>query len=275
MTKAATATFIVFLVVVSSGYSPPQPLVSPLPYLRGIAGISNTGQVVEIGANSWYNWQPMDSRDDGRFIPMIRDSAQWTQIRAAIITIDPDVLLGFNEPDVCPDQACLTPQQALGMERWRLTHYTRTLHVSPAPSQESIYWLPQLRNLYISTYGEPPNWDYLAAHCYFYDASTLSLCKSKLNTYISWANAWGIQGVVVTEFGSFAITYHPDDPYDYDGAVARGEDFIDWMESKPEIKGYLWYSTSDWGAWPWYMTTALYSGEELTPLGEMYQEALE
>jgi hypothetical protein len=204
----------------------------------------------------------------------MRDENQYWQWRSGEIAT-PTVMLGFNEPDH-PDQANLIPEQALPMERWRLTHYTQTLHASPAPSQNDIYWLRDLRDLYISEYDEPPRWTWLNAHCYFYDSSSLDWCKTRIRTYIRWVDDWStdewqIAGVIVSEFGSFAITYHPDDPFDWEGAVSRADNFVTWMEAQPEIVGYFWYSTSDWGVWDWYLTTALYYDTgELTPLGEWW-----
>jgi hypothetical protein len=272
-------TFTILLAIALSGYATPQPQQSPLPtpepFYQGIAGIGNCWQLDDIGANAWYSWRPADGRGCEGFIPMVRDADQWEQLHSGQVIITPTLLLGFNEPDLA-SQANLTPQEAVPLERWRLTHYTQTVHVSPAPSQNDVNWLRDMRYFYIQEYDEPPAWDYLAAHCYFYDSSSLYRCKTILNKFIGWSHSWGAQGVLVTEFGSFAITYHPSDPFDWDGAVSRGQDFIAWMEGKPEIGGYWWYSVNDWGAWDWYLTTALYEddGATLTPLGVMYKDVL-
>ena len=205
---------------------------------------------------------------------MIRDAEQVEALQNGTLQmpLETDLILGFNEPDLEPPPgSSLTPAEAVPLERWRLTTYTETEHASPAPSQNDIYWLPRMRDLYIAEYGEPPAWDYLAAHCYFFDDYSLSHCKGVIRQYIKWSQAWGTDGVLVTEFAAAAFKYSPAQEFDYAPAVIVGKQFIDWMKAQPAIKGYFWYSADDWGAWDWYVTTALYDDDELTPLGEMYR----
>lgn len=272
-----TAAFVMFLVLICIGYMPPEPMRSPLALpMSGIAGISDCEQLTEMRANAWYTWATETGREcDDSFIPMIRDSDDWWKLYNGETVITPTLLLGFNEPDLLPPPGSdLTPEEALPMERWRLTHYTNTLHISPAPSQNDTYWLYRLRNLYIDEYGEPPAWDYLACHCYFYDTATMRYCKQIVNRYIWWSQLWGAEGVLVTEFAAGAVRHSPYDEFDYDTAVEYGEQFINWLDEQPKIKGRFWYSVNDWGVWGWNVTTALYDGNgELTPLGEMYRDS--
>ena len=81
---------------------------------------------------------------------------------------------------------------------------------------------------------------------------------------------------LVTEFAAFAFRYHPDHDYNYAPAVELAREFIEWMNEQEEIEGYFWFSSHDWGVWHWSFTTALYDEQEnLTPLGEMYKEAID
>lgn len=272
--KQTIGTFLVFLVLVCSNYSGPEPLRSPLELpLHGVAGISALSEVDDLRANAWYQWSLEHGLADDRFVPEIRDASQWWDLYSGEVVITPTLLLGFNEPDLCPDQACLTPIEALGMEHWRLEYYTSTLHVSPAPSQNNIYWLSDLRDLYIDVYDEPPDWTYLAAHCYFYDSTTMMQCKTILSQYIAWANEWGASGVLITEFAAGALRYSPSQPFDYSTAAQLEGEFMVWAARYPEIVGWFHFSAHDWpGVWPWNVSTALYDSNGITLLGEMYKE---
>lgn len=244
--------------------------------ISGVAGMGRCDHVAGVNASAWYNWTPVGGECEGaQFIPEIRDARQVELLRNGTLQLEINkapFVLGFNEPNLS-SQANLTPAQAVPLERWRLTTYTDTRHASPAPSMEAIEWLPEMRDLYIAEYGEPPAWDYLAAHCYFWDLRSLIKCKAVVRQYIAWANDWGADGVVVSEFGSFAFRGTPGDPFDYAPALERAREFVAWMREQPEIVGWFWYSAHDWGVWPWYATTALYDdSERLTPLGDWYNE---
>lgn len=249
------------------------------PQISGVAGIGNCAHVDTIGAEYWYQWKPYTQLDcNAEFVPMMRDAEQATELQTRALGFASDTMFfGFNEPDL-ESQASLTPQEAISLERWKLEHYPGLAHVAPSPSQENIYWLRQMRNAYIDEYGEPPNWTYLAAHCYFWDDTSIARCKAIVGQYIQWSNAWGYDGVIVSEFGSFAFRepMQPGAPFDYVPAVQRGREFMQWMRGQEEIKGYFWYSAHDWGVWPWYATTALFdANDELTPLGEMYRNEVQ
>jgi hypothetical protein len=250
--------------------------------VTGVAGIGNCQHVDAIGADAWYNWTTDTALEcnNAWYTPMVRDAAQVVQLQEGLIEMqpglsmpnEPPLLLSMNEPDKCPYQACISPLVEPEFEKWILDKYD-TQHVSPAPSHENIQWLNQMRNAYRAQYGEYPSWDYLAAHCYFWDDNSLSQCKSIVRQYIAWSDAWDADGVLVTEFASFAFKYHPDHDYDYAPAVERGRNFIQWMNDQPEIKGYYWFSAKDWNVWEWYYTTALFDeSDDLTPLGEMYRD---
>jgi len=279
MMTIITQTFTyLFPVIVASIVMTTPAEVAVTPVIQGIAGIGECAHTDVVGATHWYNWSPGTLLNcSAEFQPMMRDEFQAQALQDGALGIQPgEWFMSFNEPEKCPYQACISPEDAVPIEHWKLAKYPGLVHVSPANSHEDLMWLKRMRNLYIDEYGEPPDWDIVATHCYFWDDHSLESCKSVVEYYINLANTWGADGVAVTEFASFAFRGNPADEFDYAPAVQRGREFIRWMNDKPEILGYFWFSAKDWGVWEWYATTALFdSDNNLTPLGEMYREELE
>ena len=133
----------------------------------GIAG-GNTQMARVMNAAYIYSWNP--NPDEGgtvEAIPMIWDE---TQIFDKVGTRS-KWIMGFNEPDICPNQACMTPKEAAIAWKKIENLYQDKYLLAPVPSQKDIYWLVN----FIAEYkkindNRLPRMNGMAFHCYYRNA---------------------------------------------------------------------------------------------------------
>lgn len=162
------------------------------------------------------------------------------------ITGNSEWIMGFNEPD-SGSQANLTPAQGAALWRQIEQQYPTRKLLSPASGNEdNSHWLVNFRSAYISAYGTPPRLDGLAAHCFRWYASQ---CMDFTTQYETWANAWGVPEVWVTEF-SFAVTA-PSSP---SRSLQEQQAFINWMVGQPKVTRFGWFASKMLGNEWWYQS---------------------
>jgi hypothetical protein len=207
--RAALLLALVLLASCAGRPVPPQPRVLPaagrtvyFPYLTepvnklGMAGCPSAAAMALFGGNWCYSWGPVMSCVAGvDCVPMIRDLPQM-ELNIASCS---DALMGWNEPDICPEQGCVNISAAV--QNWPVIEEraarlgVKTL-VAPAPSQRRPAWLPEFRAAYHAAYGRYPRFDALAVHCY---RNSAEMCIREVERYLAWAAAWGVGEVWVTE----------------------------------------------------------------------------
>jgi hypothetical protein len=131
-------------------------------------------------------------------------------------------LMGFNEPDL-RGQSDLSIQEAVQLWHDLEERYPDRFLVSVAPSHLAVDWLPIWREVFIRTYGRPPRVDALAVHCYM----TADECIAMVKRYISWAKAWGVAEVWVTEM--------------MQTSAAAARKFADWLTLEPMVTRFAPY----------------------------------
>jgi hypothetical protein len=177
-------------------------------------------------------------------------------------------IMGFNEPDL----RGLSPYDAAG--HWHTiknTHPTRKL-LAPAPSGSTngLSWLIQFRTEYYSRYQEWPRLDGLAVHCYKWYAYE---CVNFVQSFIDQANAWQVPEVWVTEF-----SFSPTNPSSSPGALQEQQTFINWLETKSEIKRYAWFASrmegDEWWAMDCHITPLVdWDTSQPTSFGNTYRQS--
>lgn len=176
-------------------------------------------------------------------------------------------VMGFNEPDLCPSQACMSPLAAA--IEWRQVELALSdrLLVSPAPSDLHPEWLLQFRQEFYNRYGRWPRLNALAAHCY---RRTAADCIVLVEQFVTWAKEWNAQEVWVTEFAFMPCRYPAD------GAQVEAHKFIAWLEASA-VARYFWWSNRQMGAAfeqgptnPACWTGLVDRWGNLTDLGQMY-----
>ena len=170
-------------------------------------------------------------------IPMIRDASQWAQTKQ--VGGNSQWILGFNEPDLCPDQACLTPAQAVPLWREIEARFPNKKLVAPVPSQLHLDWLIQFRNLYIATYGAPPRFNALAAHWYGFRYAE---AKTVLNWYKARANEFGVAEVWLTEFSIPVLDNNTCGGITQVDALNEAQKLITDLDADAMITRYAWYA---------------------------------
>lgn len=150
-------------------------------------------------------------------------------------------IMGFNEPDL---RGVSAHDAAVFWRQVEQKYPTRKL-LSPAPSggTPNIFWLADFYNAYVTLYGNAPRLDGLAAHCYAWETSQ---CYPQIQQYQTWAEAWGVPEIWVTEF-SFATT-SPSSP---DRSLQQQQEFINFMVNDPKITRYAWFASKMLGNEPW------------------------
>lgn len=287
---AAFASLLAALIIM--GTPRPQPQPSPLPtqsYRQQLSTIwlplvqrastkkgvgltyGHCGDVQRVGASWFYTWSPWPRDCEGvESVPMIwgsndigktpRGTSAW--------------LLGFNEPDRS-NQANLTPGAAAELWREIETLYglrsndkqlARKL-VSPAVSHTDVDWLRRFVAAYVDLYGEMPQLDALAVHCY---ANDVDKCIATVSEVIELAESWGVLGGVwLTEFSTW-----PKAGEEVGIALDRARKLIEVLDGEPGVVRYAWFAArirgDEWWVGP---STALveFDGLGLTMYGEMYK----
>lgn len=207
-------------------------------------------------------------------VPMIRDAEQWA--RKKTVGGNSEWILGFNEPDLCPDQACLTPAQAVPLWREIELAYPHRKLVAPAPSQLHLNWLVEFRARYVATYQTPPRLDALAAHFYGF---TLADALAVLTWYKARALEYGVPEIWLTEFAFPVAENRVCFGVPYATAMHQAQQFITWLEQEPLVTRYAWYAPRIDAADPVLgvpsaeCSAALYdfSGAPMTGWGVMYR----
>ena len=184
--------------------------------------------------------------------PTLRGSSTW--------------VMGFNEPDRST-QSNMTPAE--GARYWRQLEqcYPDRQLLSPAPSHLDPGWLEDMRGAYIDSYGQPPRFDALAAHCYYNRATRCRL--NIVHWYDDWLDEWDVPGGIwLTEFARVVR--------DKDSQAAGMRDYLDWLNDDPRITRYAWFAHTYSGDEPWafWQNTSLVDCRtgELTEPGVVYRD---
>lgn len=188
-----------------------------------------------------YHWypKPRQCNQNVEIVPMIRDANQWANFESIGLGGNSQWILGFNEPDLCPDQACLTPAQAVPLWREIEARFPNKKLVAPVPSQLHLDWLVQFRNIYIATYGAPPRFNALAAHWYgfkYADAKTL------LNWFKARANEFGVAEIWLTEFAFPVANNSTCGGVTQSDAINEAQRLIADLDTDAMITHYAWYA---------------------------------
>lgn len=172
------------------------PMVYPAQNKLGMAGCPASCD--EFGCSWCYSWSLQPGSETGReSVPMLWDETGLL----AKVGGNSGWLMGWNEPDICPSQACISPDE--GAILWRIVEMRNPgrLLLSPAPSHLRPEWLAEWREAYRALWGAWPRIDGLAAHCYLQSADG---CIALVQRFEEWAREWGEDGkpleVWVTEF---------------------------------------------------------------------------
>jgi hypothetical protein len=167
---------------------------------------------------------------------MVRDAQQQAALRAGgwLIGGDSEWVLGYNEPDLCPDQACLTVEQAVPLWNELENALLDRKLVAPAPSHVHPQWIVEFYNAYVATYGGSPRFDALAMHWY---GQRAQYGIAMAEWYKARAREWNVPEVWVTEFAVFACTN-----LSLAEAGAEARTLIEYFDSDPLITRYAWFT---------------------------------
>lgn len=175
-------------------------------------------------------------------------------------------ILGFNEPNNS-SQSNLTATQAATLWRQIEQKYPNRKLVSPAPSGANPEWLVSFRDAYLAAFGTAPRLDGLAVHCYAWYASQ---CITHTQKFLTWANAWNVPEIWITEF-----SFSPTAPSNPTRALDEGRAFITWVQSQPQVTRYAWFASkmqgNEWWLVPTFQTPLVeWNSGALTSFGQMY-----
>ncbi len=238
--------------------------------LKGVALISRT-DAATLGAQWAYQYYPsVEDYGAADNVPMIRDANQWAKVKAGTIPVSANPrLLGFNEPDQCPNQACLSPEEAARLWVEIETLFPNRLLVSPAPSHLHLEWLTQFYDAFYVQYNRLPRVDIIAAHCYMWSAAD---CTAYLEQVKVMARTYGVNEVWVTEFG-----FSPCESRSLNETAREITTFVDWMKNDPMVTRYAWFTTRvpancAWcGTKYWCQSPGLIDLNVLTFFGTLYK----
>ncbi|MBI5303658.1 MAG: hypothetical protein HY868_16095 [Chloroflexi bacterium] len=251
-----------------------------LPAVSQKKGLAWTYQYCEdaqaVRAKWVYDWgmNPKICNAALESIPMIRDASQWAQTKQ--VGGNSQWILGFNEPDLCPDQACLTPAQAVPLWREIEAQFPNKKLVAPVPSQAHLNWLIEFRNAYIAAYRTPPRFNALAAHWYGFSYND---AKAVINWYKARATEFGVAEIWITEF-AFPV---PDNRACFGvtqaDAMNDAQKLIAELDNDAMVTRYAWFAprvdTSDplltGGQSECHAPLLDFSGNTLTSWGMMYR----
>eukprot|EP01084_Bolivina_argentea_P307594 531691_1 len=139
--------------------------------LKGVTYVDNyedtqCTDMATLGAHWYYNWQPhsvCEHNSTVPFIPMIWSDKDIPAIPGLKGT-NYDALLGFNEPDNCPDQACMNVSYALQL--WPQLMSTGLRLGTPGCTEGGTKtWLKEFMNGIESSNGKLKV-DFIAIHWY-------------------------------------------------------------------------------------------------------------
>lgn len=255
----APGQYKVFVPLLYSTGAAPAPLAK-----KGVPLTYRDCPTVDSVKGSWeYAWdaQPPDCAGVEN-VPMIFGDYDIN----ATLTGNSQWLMGFNEPDL-QDQANLSLAKAVQLWRQIEQKYPNRKLLAPAPSGANPNWIVDFRNIYISTYGTPPRFNGLAVHCYAWYASD---CISHTQKFETWANAWGVAEIWVSEF-----SFSPASPSSPSQSLREAQTYINWMTNEAKVTRYAWFASKVQGTESWlspYFVTPLvqWSNGQLTSYGTNY-----
>lgn len=220
------------------------PLVTiTLPPVSPKKGLAWTYQYCEdvnsIRALWVYDWgmNPKICNSSLESIPMIRDADQWA--RSKQVGGNSQWILGFNEPDLCPDQACLTPAQAIPLWHEIEAQFPNKKLVAPVPSQVHLNWLVEFRDGYIATYGTPPRFDALAMHWYGFSHAH---AKAVIDWYKARATEFGVRELWLTEFSFPIADKGTCCGYSQTDVMNDAQKLMTDLDNDPMITRYAWFA---------------------------------
>jgi hypothetical protein len=232
-------------------------------------GLAGCGSCVTLGCAWCYSWSPWPGSSAGvERVPMIRDK---TNVSVTQLGGNSDWLMGFNEPDLCPEQACLTPAEAAVLWREIETRWPDKRLVAPAPSHLHPEWLVQWYLAYQERYGQAPRIDALAMHCYWRTADD---CITLAQEFEGLAEIWGIQEGWVTEFAFTQTTAN------WQAQIRQFTESLErsafWTRYAPFVS-HIPCSADDvyWNCAASGDPSLLTTFGQLTDIGRMYQRATE
>ena len=192
-----------------------------------------------VNAHWVYDWgmNPKICDTNLESIPMVRDAEQWA--RTHQVGGNSEWILGFNEPDLCPDQACLTPEQAVPLWREIELAYPDRKLVAPVPSQLNLNWLVEFRARYLALYQTPPRFDALAAHVY---TNTFAPAVAVIDWYRARAREYGVSEIWVTEFSFLVAESGTCYGVPHAAAMRDAQQFITLLEYDPLVTRYGWFA---------------------------------
>jgi len=182
-----------------------------------------------------------------------------------------------NEPNL-PQQAGMTVAETAEL-CWRAGHkWPGVPKIAPAVFGDAGY-LYQVYEHHERVYGQPPAWDYLAAHCYYPDAAG---CTRHIEDLLRLGDRYDPPlRVFVTEW---AILPCPVTTLGLTGAgdLTRARHEADvlraWFDAHPRIVAHLWFASEigghEWWAFqPEACDTALVRDGRLTAWGRWFVDA--
>jgi len=220
---------------------------------------------VKHGGASWhFGWGPQPPDCEGsESVPMI-----WgMQTMGVPISGTSEHLQGCNEPDRS-NQANMTPYEGAVFHHLMKLTYPEWKQVSCAVAHTGLDWLRQMVSEYENLYGELPQLEALAIHCY---ANSFQGCVDAVEEVKGMLTDWNIPGGIwVTEF-----SFWPTQTRSFTHTLAEARAFIDWMDAEPLVSRYAWFAAriqgDEW--WAPNVASPLFDFEsgDLTFYGEMYR----
>jgi hypothetical protein len=217
---------------------------------RGLAmgqNVWNCNDAKTVGAVWVYDWSLTPIQCAGiESVPLI-----WGYVPSKLQT-GSDWVMGLNEPDLA-SQGNLSPSQAV--EVWNKIEQNFPDRKLVAPSATNLQWLSDFVEAYQLQYGIVPRFDALSVHCYTRNAIG---CENLVNLFL--AQGWS-DSVWVSEFQI--------------NDVQDAERFIVWMNNKPEVLRYAWFTNrlaeNDPFAGAWWLNKTLFDTNGITAYGRMYR----
>lgn len=199
---------------------------APVPHgKKGVGLVTNDCAVAEALRASWfYNWwwNPTQCQNVTPYLMIWDDQTQPENWR--YLTDGAAVFL-YNEPDLCPTQACMTAEeQAVHMHDFVEVQLPNKPLIAPAPAGD-ITNVVTVYDAYLNLYGSAPDWRGLALHCHGQSALE---CINKTQNFIDQATTWGLTEVWVTEWSICNLS--------------EAETYRQWLEANPFVAGYAWFS---------------------------------
>lgn len=257
------------------------PFVQGWPPAESKTGVGWTGGSCEdlraLGVVWYQDWTPApaDCGPDMRALAMV-----WNYHGGALPDISPyawGVQLA-NEPNLS-EQANMTVAETAELS-WRAAHkWPGAPKIGPATFNDAHY-VYQVYEYHERVYGVPPDWDYLAAHCYYPTAAQcirhtedlLRLGDNYDPPLKVFVTEWAILPCPVTTTGVAGA----GDPV---RAQVEAAKLRVWFDEHPRVMAHLWFASeiqgNEWWAFKPHPAcdTALMRGGTLTEWGRWFRGA--